>query len=375
MNCISDLHALGNILTDFVSNKDLKRKQDGEFISPSPKKPRTVHSLDYSAFLARVKTFTDISWCHSSCSSTSSPLSPLQLARHGWTAVEDEGRLARCISCRENLYLLLPSVTSTTFPSTLVKQGDRVVAGHAEFCPWGASPSPHSWALVASNNKEVVEMARGLVMCGTDLPWVKDGVFETFRGGIEWVVGEMKKGQSKKQEKRGRRKSKEFELKVTKKVKETAAALAVLGWQKGGVEDTMTDMFMVRRVGLWNFVSLQEEMDRVDDMRVARELSGQSDHREEKEVKDKKYFDPLKEHLSWNPLVVQDESGVVGWEVVRDKFEGGKEGGEDSVGCRQSEDEGKCLPDAEGEGETNSDGSDNTPQVALQMVRGLLDLW
>jgi hypothetical protein len=26
--------------------------------------------------------------------------------------------------------------------------------------------------------------------------------------------------------------------------------------------------------------------------------------------------------LSWNPLVVKDESGLMGWEIVRDIFEG-----------------------------------------------------
>ena len=82
---------------------------------------------------------------------------------------------------------------------------------------------------------------------GLDLPWVKEGILEKFRCCIDWLVGEIEKGETKKQEKRGRRKLKEFELKAAK-VKQTAALLAVLGWQRGEVENTMTDIFRVRRV-------------------------------------------------------------------------------------------------------------------------------
>jgi len=374
MNSIEDLHALGNLLTGFVSNKDFKRKhEESEFLSPSPKKPRTVHALDYSAFLTRVSTFKDISWCHSSCSSITSPLSPLQLARHGWTGVEGEGRLARCISCRENLYLVLPPVTSTTFASTLEKQSSRVVAGHAEFCPWGASPSPHSWASVSSTKQDVVVMARSLVVCGTDLPWVKEETVEKFSCGVEWVVREMGKGGTKKQDKRGKKKSKDVEQKA--KVKQTAALLALLGWQSGELEKTMTDIYRVRRVGFWNFVSIQEEMDKAEDLKVARELSGKREGKQEdKEVGGKKCFDPIREHLSWNPIAVTDESGLMGWEIVRDIFVG-EEGVQVNVGERR-----KSEAIIEGEGETGNSEKDGRSDGGealgvLQRVRSLLDLW
>jgi len=374
MDSIADLHALGDLLTGFVSDKDFKRKrEESEFLTPSPKKPRTIHSLDYSAFLSRVSTFKDISWCHPNCSSTSSPLSPLQLARHGWTGVEEEGRLVRCISCRENMYLVLPPVTSITFTTTLEKQSSRVVAGHAEFCPWAASPSPYSWSLLSTSKQEIVTMASSLVVCGTDLPWVLDDNLDKFRHGVEWVVREMEKGESrsKKQEKRGRKRPKDAEL--TAKIKQSAALLAVLGWQKGQLEGTITDFFKVRRVGLWNFESLQGQMDRIEDLRVARELSGKREVQlEEKDATKRKYFDPIKEHLSWNPLVVKDESGKLGWEVVQGIFVGDSDIVKDSVD--------KSDRDREGETESSTSNRNSSSEGGealgvLQRVRSLLDLW
>jgi len=246
-----------------------------------------------------------------------------------------------------------------------------VVAGHAEFCPWGASPSPHSWASLSITKQEVVVMARSLVACGTDLPWVKEETVEKFRCGVDWVVGEMRKGDTKKQDKRGKKKSKDVEQKA--KVKQTAALLAVLGWQSGELEKTMTDIYKVRRVGFWNFISIQEEMDKAEDLKVSRELSGQREVKQmDKEVVGKKCFDPIKEHLSWNPIMVTDESGLMGWEIVRDIFLG-----EEGVNVGEQR---KSEAVIEGEGETGNsmkDGSSDGGEAleVLQRVRSLLDLW
>ena len=62
-----------------------------------------------------------------------------------------------------------------------------------------------------------------------------------------------------------------------KRVKETVAVLAMCGWEKGTLEDTLCDCFQVRRIGLWNFVSIQKELDRGEDIRVAKELSGDTE--------------------------------------------------------------------------------------------------
>ena len=32
---------------------------------------------------------------------------------------------------------------------------------------------------------------------------------------------------------------------------------ALCGWRPGSLEDTLTDVYTVRRIGLWNFVSIQ----------------------------------------------------------------------------------------------------------------------
>merc|ERR1719431_1991966 len=95
----------------------------------------------------------------------------------------------------------------------------------------------------------------------------------------------------------------------------------------------MTDCYKVRRVGFWNFESLQGQLDRMEDLRVARELAGKGEEQlEDKDAAKRKYFDPIKEHLSWNPLVLADDDGMVGWEVVQGMFvwDSHSDGGQDS---------------------------------------------
>ena len=174
-----------------------------------------------------------------------------------------------------------------------------------------------------------------LLVYGTDLPWIREDFVSKFRDIVDIIAVEADS--------------------VDQRVLQSAAVLAVLGWQKGSLEDTITDMFRVRRVGLWNFVSVQEELDRVEDLRVARELSGGS-HDEDvspkkKELEGKKYLDPLKEHLPWNPVVVKDEEDRAGWEMVRDSFN-------------------TSRPDLARDTE-----SDSVAGTVLSKVRALLELW
>jgi len=214
-------------------------------------------------------------------------------------------------------------------------------------------------------------MAKTLLVCGTDLPFVKEDTLEKFVHEVEWIVREMEKGEPKKQEKRGRKKCKDVES--TGKVKQTAALLALLGWQRGDLEGTMTDYYKARRVGLWNFSSLQGELDRIEDFKVARELSGKKEvKQEEKDALERKYFDPIKEHLSWNPLVVKDETGQLGWETVRDMFKKSGLDSSDEVG------KGKDVAEKDTEAatsKTNSRGEGGEAVGVLQRVRSLLELW
>ena len=320
MNSIEDLHALGELLSDFVTQKDFKRKHDeGEFLAPLPKRPRTVHSHDYSAFLSRISSYSSACWNHPSCSSFQAQLFPLQLARYGWIAVEGEGRLVRCESCRENLYLVLPLITSPAFQSMLDKQGARVATGHSEFCPWGVSPSPNSWIYVTKSKDEIFENALGLIDLGSELPCIREDVSQKFSGAIDWIVKEIgARRYNKKHDKRSRSKSKDMELKS--KVTKSAAVLAVTGWQKGKLDSTMTDNLKARRVGCWNFVSIQNEMDRIESLKVSCELAGKDSSITSQDKVEKKYFDPLKEHHSWNPIMVKDESGYAGWEHIDKLF-------------------------------------------------------
>ena len=239
---------------------------------------------------------------------------------------------------RECLYLKLPEVTSSTYRSVLARQESRVTSGHAEFCPWSSSPSPASWSLPNTNTQEIRNNMTSLLMYGTDLPWIREDCLSQFRDVVDIISVETESADSR--------------------VLQSAAVLAVLGWQKGSLEDTVTDMFRVRRLGLWNFVSVQEELDRVEDLRVARELSGGAQDEEvspkKKELEGKKYLDPIKEHLPWNPVVVKDEEGRAGWEVVRDSF------------SRSETIESK---------ESDGRESDSVAGTVLSKVRALLELW
>ena len=225
--------------------------------------------------------------------------------------------------------------------------------GHAEFCPWASSPSPSSWSLPVIDLAEIVEAAAKMLSFTTDLPWIKQETMEVFQEGIDVVVAGLEK--------------RKLGDNSDKKVKETAAILSILGWQKGSLEDTICDQFSVRRIGLWNFVSIQSELDRIEDLRVARELSGEvvdNDSPKKKEIEGKKYFDPMKEHLTWNPILVKDENSLAGWELVKESFKSNK----------RNESDNEVL-ERNSEFETSETTSLTTAQTVLGKVRALLEFW
>ena len=113
------------------------------------------------------------------------------------------------------------------------------------------------------------------------------------------------------------------------------------------VPDTLVDTWGVRQVGLWAFRSLEEEEDRKESRRVASQLAGEEVEGEEEEGGDgKKLFDPVGEHLSWNP-VRSKTAGKEGW---------------------------WALADERAEREVEKE-QEQEPKEALQRVRHLLDQW
>ena len=118
------------------------------------------------------------------------------------------------------------------------------------------------------------------------------------------------------------------------------------------VPDTLVDIWGVRQIGLWTFRSLEEEGDRQESRRVASQLAGEEvDGEEEAESEDhgKKLFEPVAEHLSWNP-VRSKTAGLEGWWVL--------------VNERVDREEKEQEADFQQE-----------PKAALQRVRHLLDQW
>ena len=350
MNSVEDLHNLGNLIEDFVCKKDLKRKCTDVSINIVSKKPKVVHSLDYQGYKDRVATFSDPDWSTSCNSFTSSCcLLPHQLARYGWVAknIPGQQRFVQCVSCKENLYLKLPEVTSSAWQEIVTRQEARVTSQHAEFCPWSSSPSPVTWSAPVTDTLDLVTAAVDMLTYNTDLPWIKEETFVTFKRAVDIIVEGVDKT--------------EISDKVDVKVKQTAALLSLLGWRKGKLEDTLCDTFQVRRVGLWNFQSIQSELDRIEDIRVARELSGDvgdgDSSPKKKELEGKKYFDPLKEHLAWNPMILKDEDGKYGWETVLDSFD-------------------NKVREVSGGEHDEIFATPVTPvQTVLSKVRALLDLW
>ena len=337
-------------------------------VSPAAKRRsggKVVSSLDFAAFQvnayflikvevlvnkqklqARVATFTSNLWCRSDCETLDGdlPLSPLQLARRGWVAVQEEERVVQCPSCREILSLALPSVTSPVFKQFLVKQAKRVENGHAEFCPWAASPCPEAWARPQVDLAGWQEAAQSLCHLGQKLPHITRSKLRPLDQLVSRVAGKLIEDQEE--------------------VKETAALLAILGWRDGSsvgkkVPDTLLDLWGVRQVGLWSFRSLEEEADRKESQRVARQLAGEGMDKlgqqtageevdEQNDDHGKKVFDPVKEHLSWNP-VRSNMGGIEGWLSLANERKG-KEREIDSY-------------------------SEKKPDTALQRVRHLLDQW
>ena len=358
MNSVEDLYNLGTIFEEFVYKKDLKRKQQDESPLLSPKRIRTIHSLDYESYRQRVASFTEPGWCRYT-HAASCPLLPQHLARHGWRAWT-EARLVKCVSCGAILYLGLPDTTAASrhLAAMVAKQEARVAAAHAEFCPWSASPCPVSWAAPRADTAELVATASRLLSLGTELPWVAADTAAGLRDGVAAVVAGLRTD-------------------ADSRIAETAAVLAILGWQPGQLEDTLSDNFQARRIGLWNFVSIQTEMDRVEDLRVARELSGDvaSDTDSSPKKKDdegRKYFDPIKEHLVWNPIRVRDVSGVCGWEVVRDSFRSC-----DKTPTTSDAHTSAGISDSSRleESDEKLSASTSTAKTVLSKVRELLDFW
>ena len=117
------------------------------------------------------------------------------------------------------------------------------------------------------------------------------------------------------------------------------------------VPDTLVDIWGVRQVGLWTFRSLEEEEDRKESRRVASQLAGEDADGGEEEGEDhgKKLFDPVGEHLSWNPMRSKT-AGLEGWWVLANE-KGDREEKEHEADFQQE------------------------PKAALQRVRHLLDQW
>jgi len=333
---------VGELLGDLSQAR--KRPAEPSF-ETSPAKRRSgvkaVSSLDFVAFQDRVATFTSNLWCRSDCENGDGevPLSPLQLARRGWAAVPGEERVVQCPSCREILSLVLPSVTSLVFKQFLAKQARRVENGHAEFCPWAASPCPEAWSRPQVDLVGWLGAAQSLCHLGQKLPYIVRSKLRPLDNLVSRVASKLGDDPTE--------------------VKEAAALLAILGWRDGAswektmdrmVPDTLVDIWGVRQIGLWTFRSLEEEGDRQESRRVASQLAGEEVEGEEEEDEDgKKPFDPVGEHLSWNP-VRSKTAGGQGWLVL----------------ANEKTERVEKEPEKDVQQE---------PKAALQRVRHLLDQW
>jgi len=377
-----------------ISKRKLAEEGEGERVTPRKKlrdmgPPSTVSkesSLCFSSFLSRVKSFSSLSWIRPSAPQ----LCPLQLAARGWESSPSEGEwMARCVSCRAPLYLSLPEPSSPAYTQLYLKQSSRVISAHAEFCPWQLASCPPAWTQVSLSDSvsSLLTVVNKLAELGTQLPHLRGGAVEEVRSllspGVTAILQRMG-GEGV--------------------VLETAALLALCGWRRGeGSLDIITDIWGVRRVGLWLFTNLQEYEDRVEAERVSEELAAQisptsrrqgrhtrskgrdKEHKEEllgkrkegdKEHKEeglgqrkegereidvgKRTFHPITEHVGWHPL-------REGWRIleslVNQLFQESTELSQSS--CADS--------DAESHTGINSRKDSLEPRDVLYKVMNLLD--
>jgi hypothetical protein len=135
----------------------------------------------------------------------------------------------------------------------------------------------------------------------------------------------------------------------------------------GPAPDTIGDLWGVRRVGLWNFRSIEEEEDRRESRRVAAQLAGEELPEEGEEGGEgKKLFDPVAEHVSWNPMR-GSVGGRAGWEVAA---EGQEQGGGKGLGQGGGEGPGQGGSEELGQG-----GATGRAGAALARACHLLAEW
>jgi len=303
---MSQITRITDLIGSFVS-RDFKRKrleedEDGGKPDKSPSK-RAKHSTSATTgvnnsqssaeFLKRVSTFKDFVWCRDIPA-----LSPLEIARRGWVATGDDF-MVRCVSCAENLSLALPALDTGVRDQFIKTAVSRLSTAHAEFCPWAACPSPLDWTRVQEPdmNRVVVNACR-ISQLGEKLPFIKDEIQRSWEPLLKKVDCELLN---------------EIDC---PKVKSTSCLLSLCGWRLGLVEDTLEDAFAVRRIGVWNFVSLQDEEDLQEARRVSKEIGGTLDDSGELQTPEgKEYFDPVGEHMSWHPLLLKRD-GVPGWKLI-----------------------------------------------------------
>ncbi|XP_023342821.1 nuclear-interacting partner of ALK [Eurytemora carolleeae] len=299
---MAQLTRIGELIGSFVS-RDYKRKRlhshsDEDVESPVKKTKNDYgtivnsNSLSAPAFLQRVSTFTDFIWCRDIPA-----LSPLEISRHGWFSTKDEF-MVRCASCQENLNLTVPAPSSGIRESCIVTAVERLVSAHAEFCPWAASPNPIDWTRAqVPDLTAVASKALEISTLGLKLPFIKSDVKDAWCISLRQLRSEA------------------LEDIEDEQVRETSCILALCGWRLGLVEDTLQDGYGIRRIGVWNFVSIVEEEDALEARRVAEELGQTIQEKRTDTPGGKKYFNPLTEHVSWNPLL-QKRDGLPGWRYI-----------------------------------------------------------
>jgi len=297
------LKRLSDIFGSFVS-KDFKRKrlQDESVTESKPDEYSPVklkkfknktdeveenEFMSVDCFVKRVATFTDFCWCRDI-----PQLSPLEIARHGWASTGDDF-MVTCESCNQHLSLAIPDQDSGIRESCINTAVGRLFSAHGEFCPWATTSSPAHLARIEVPDLEVVgRTAANIAQHHERLPYLKPCHVEKWQEVLKKINKDILK---------------DIE---DERVMNSACILALCGWRPGSLEDTLTDVYAVRRIGIWNFVSIQDEDDILETQRVAEELGHSLEKDRSILPEGKEYLDPVSEHVSWHPILQNLESGT-----------------------------------------------------------------
>uniref|UniRef100_UPI00358F9CA0 zinc finger C3HC-type protein 1 isoform X4 n=1 Tax=Myxine glutinosa TaxID=7769 RepID=UPI00358F9CA0 len=203
----------------------------------------TSHNQD--AFTKRLDTFTALSW-----QAKPDVLSPPRCARLGWLCTGPD--MVRCSSCHAIICASLPPVWDIAHYVKCVAELEKALTtAHSSFCSWPEDPSP-DWLLspvISTSEAWTAWVARhaSLSRIASELPILPPDLLTEMGLKPETLTAIL------------------CRVRVVREQNETAALLALCGWERSGSALPVLACTSCRRhAGLWNFHQVGNRADVVE---------------------------------------------------------------------------------------------------------------